>query len=76
VSWEKIGVSIVSKPAAHGSGLYLRIPKKMCEAYDLWKAKMVEFTVDRALRPEPGNVTLSEKRDIPKDEKRKRGAEE
>jgi len=71
VSWEKIGVSVVSKPAAHGSGLYLRILKNLVEAYDLWNAEMVEFTIDRVKRPEPGNATLSEKGDIPRDEKRK-----
>jgi len=76
VSWEKIGVTVVSKPAAHSSGLYLRIPKKMCEAYDLSYAEMVEFTIERMLRREPGNATLSEKRGIPKNEKRKGEDEE
>jgi len=76
VSWEKIGVTVVGKPAAHSSGLYLRIPKKVCEAYDLFRAQVVVFTIERVLGPAPGNVTLSEKGDIPQDEKRKRGPEE
>jgi len=76
VSWEKIGVTVVSKPASHGSGLYLRVLKNLVEAYDLWTAEMVEFTIDRVRRPEPGNATLSEKRGIPKSEKRKGEAEE
>jgi len=58
MSWEKIGVTIVSKPAAHGSGLYVRIPKKTVGAYDLWNAEMVEFTVDRVKRPESGSQDL------------------
>jgi len=76
VSWEKLGVTVASKPASHGSGLYLRIPKKVCEAYDLWKVQMVVFTIERILGPAPGNATLSEKRGIPKSEKRKGEAEE
>jgi len=71
MSFEKIGVTLVMKPAAHGSGLYLRVPKRICEAYDLFAADVVEFTIDRVKRPEPGNATLSEKGDIPRDEKRK-----
>jgi len=53
VSWEKINVTIVCKPASHGSGLYLRVPKKLVEAYDLWAADVIEFTLERAKRPEP-----------------------
>jgi len=71
LSWEKVGVSVVSKPVAHGSGLYLRVLKNLVEAYDLWTAEMVEFTIERVKRPELGNATLSEKRDIPRNEKRK-----
>jgi len=76
VSWEKVGITVVGKPAAHSSGLYLRIPKKVCEAYDLFRAQMVVFTIERILGPAPGNATLSEKRGIPKNEKRKGEAEE
>jgi len=76
VSWEKVGITVVGKPAAHSSGLYLRIPKKVCEAYDLFRAQMVVFTIERILGPAPGNATLSEKRDIPRNEKRKGEAEE
>jgi len=52
VSWEKIGVTVVAKPVAHGSGIYLRIPKRVVEAYDLITAQEVEVTVQRAKRPE------------------------
>jgi len=76
LSWQKIGVTVVGKPAAHSSGLYLRIPKKVCEAYDLFKAQMVEFTIERVLGPAPGNATLSEKRCVPRSEKGKGEAEE
>jgi len=50
LSWEKIGVTVVSKPVAHGSGLYVRIAKGIAEAYDLFTAEKVEMTIDRALR--------------------------
>jgi hypothetical protein len=51
--WVKMGIRIVSKPAAHGSGLYLRIPKKTVEAYGLWNSEVIEFTVERALKKKP-----------------------
>jgi hypothetical protein len=51
--WFKIGIRIVSKPAAHGSGLYLRIPKKTVDAYGLWNSEVIEFTVERALKKKP-----------------------
>jgi len=47
--WEKLGFRIAGKPASHGSGLYLRIPKKIADAHDLWTAEIIEFTVERAL---------------------------
>jgi len=50
VSWEKIGVTVVAKPVAHGAGIYLRIPKRLVEAYDLITADEIEITVDRAKR--------------------------
>jgi len=76
VSWEKIGVTIVCKPAAHSSGLYLRVPKKAVEAYDLWTAEMVEFTIERVKRPEGGSQDIAESRDFPRSKKRKGEAEE
>jgi hypothetical protein len=53
-TWEKVGIRLVSKPAAHGSGLYLRIPKKTVDAYDLWTAEVIEFTVERVLQKPKG----------------------
>lgn len=50
MSWEKIGVTLVAGPVAHGSGVYLRIPKKVCQAYDLFTAKEIEFKLERAKR--------------------------
>jgi len=50
MSWEKIGVTVVAKPVAHGAGIYLRVPKKVVEAYDLITADDVEITIDRAKR--------------------------
>jgi len=68
MSWEKVGVTVASKPAAMGSGLYLRVPKNLVEAYDLWTVKMVEFTIERAKRLEPGERNVSEKPLRPKRE--------
>jgi len=53
VSWEKVGVTIVTEPKAHGSGIYLRVPKKVVEAYDLIAAEAIEVTIDRAKRKSP-----------------------
>jgi len=53
VSWEKIGVTIVTEPKAHGSGIYLRVPKKVVEAYELISAEAIEVTIDRAKRRSP-----------------------
>lgn len=53
MSWEKIGVTVVSKPVSHGAGIYLRIPKKVVEAYELLTALDVEITIDRARRNKP-----------------------
>jgi len=50
MSWEKIGVTVVSKPVAHGAGIYLRVPKRVVQAYDLYTALDVEVTIDRARR--------------------------
>jgi len=76
VSWEKIGVTVVGKPAAHSSGLYLRIPKKVCEAYDLFKAQMVVFTIERVLGPAPGSQEIRESLGSDKKKKGKGEAEE
>jgi len=48
--WEKVGVMIVVKPAAYGGGLYLRVPKRIAEAYELYTAEVVEFEVKRVRR--------------------------
>jgi len=53
VSWEKIGVTVVSKPVAHGAGIYLRIPKRVVEAYDLITAEEIEVELARAKRKTP-----------------------
>ena len=62
MGWKKIGVTTVVAPAAHGSGLYLRVKKDLVDAYDLWNAKKVEFTIERVKRPEPGSSTVLTKR--------------
>jgi len=76
MGWEKVGVTIVGKPISHGGGLYVRIPKKTVDAYALYTGLYIEVTVDRVKRPDEENATLSEKRCIPKSEKRKGEAEE
>lgn len=48
MSWKKVGVTVISKPVAHGSGLYFRIPKQVCEAYDLFTAEAIEVKIERA----------------------------
>jgi len=50
VTWEKVGVRVVSKPVAHGSGCYLRVPKAVREAYDLFNAEAVEIEIVRVQR--------------------------
>jgi len=69
MNWEKVGVTVVGKPVSHGGGLYVRIPKKVVDAYELHTGLDIEVTVDRVKRPDAGNATLSEKRCIPKNEK-------
>jgi len=49
-SWVKVGITIVSKPGARGRGLALQIPKKTCDAYELWGAEMAEFKLERVLK--------------------------
>jgi len=45
--WEKIDVRTLVKPAHHGSGLYLRIPKKLADAYDLHNAEAVIYVIEK-----------------------------
>jgi hypothetical protein len=52
MGWDKIGIKVVSKPISHSGGLYVRIPKKVVEAYELHTGLDVEVTVDRVKRPE------------------------
>jgi len=76
MGWEKVGVTIVGTPVSHSGGLYVRIPKKVVDAYELHTGLDIEVTVDRVKRPDMGNATSSEKRCIPRNEKRKEEAEE
>lgn len=50
MSWEKIGVTVISKPVAHGSGIYIRIPKNVATAYELYTAEKIEVRLERARR--------------------------
>ena len=50
VRWEKVGATVVAKPVQHGHGIYLRVPIKVVEAYEIRTAEVVEFTVDRVKR--------------------------
>ena len=52
MSWEKIGITIVAKPASTGGALKVTIPKNIVEAYDLWTAQKVEVRLERALKPQ------------------------
>lgn len=64
MSWEKIGITVVGKPTAHGGGLVVRIPKQIVGAYDLWDAEVLEVKVVRAKKPggsEPSSPGGSEK---------------
>jgi len=56
MSWEKIGVTVVTEPKAHGSGIYLRVPKKVVQAYDLINTEAIEVTIDRVKRREQGET--------------------
>lgn len=51
MSWEKIGITVVSEPKKHGSGVYLRVGKKVVDAYDLLGAAKIEFEIRRVKRP-------------------------
>ena len=57
MSWQKIGITIAAKPSFTGGGLKVRIPKKIVEAYDLWKADMIEVEVKRARKPPAAEKT-------------------
>jgi len=54
MAWQRVGVTIVVKPAAYGGGLYLRVPKRIAEAYELYTAEAVEFEVKRVRRRPEG----------------------
>jgi len=45
----------VVKPAAYGGGLYLRIPKKMAEVYELYSVELVEYEIKRVRRRPEGS---------------------
>jgi len=64
--WEKVGVTIVGQPVSHGGGLYVRIPKRVVDAYELHTGLNIEVTVDRIKRPDEGNVTPSDKSRVSK----------
>ena len=55
--WEKIGVTVVSGPKAYGSGVYLRIPKNVAQAYELYSAEKIEFEIRRVKRPSAAEKT-------------------
>jgi len=52
MAWERVGVKVVGRPISHSGGLYVRIPKKVVDAYELHTGLDVEVTVDRVKRPE------------------------
>jgi len=64
--WEKVGVTIVGKPLSTSGGLYVRIPKRVVDAYELHTGLDIEVTVDRVKRPDEGNVTTSDKSRVSK----------
>jgi len=57
MSWEKIGITIVARPASTGGALKVTIPKNIVEAYDLWTALKVEVKLERALKPQADKET-------------------
>jgi len=57
MKWEKIGVTVVSGPKAYGSGVYLRIPKSVARAYELYSAEEIEFEIKRVRRPSAAEKT-------------------
>jgi len=57
MKWEKIGVTVVSGPKAYGSGVYLRIPKSVAKAYELYSAETIEFEIRRVKRPPAAEKT-------------------
>jgi len=65
VRWEKCGVSVISTPAQHGGGLYIRIPKKVVDAYDIAEADYVQIEIvklgyEEREEPTKGEVSESE----------------
>ena len=57
MSWEKIGITVVTEPKKHGSGVYLRVSKKVVDAYDLLGADKIEFVIRRVRRPPAAEKT-------------------
>lgn len=52
MSWEKVGVTIISAPVARGSGIYIRVRKQVCDAYELYSAEAIEVEIRKVKRPE------------------------
>jgi len=50
-----------------GEGLYLYLPKGLCEVHGIWAGDRIKATLRDLFRPKQGNVTPSEKRCIPKE---------
>lgn len=56
MSWEKVGVVIVSAPVARGSGIYIRVRKQICDAYELYTAKAIEVEIRKVKREKSESV--------------------
>jgi len=54
-----------------GEGLYLYLPRGLCEVHGIWAGDRIKATLRDHYRPRKGNVTSSEKRYVPKSEKGK-----
>jgi len=52
-----------------GGGLYLYLPKGLCEVHGIWAGDRIKATLRDLFRPKQGNATLSEKRCISKERK-------
>jgi len=59
-----------------GEGLYLYLPKGLTEVHGIWAGDRIKVTLSDLFRPKLGNATLSEKRGISRNKKRKGEAEE
>jgi len=49
-----------------GGGLYLYLPKGLCEVHGIWAGDRIKATLRDLFRPKRENATLSEKRCISK----------